>query len=161
MKKTFVKIFFTTIFSISLFSCNTSMGSVVDDYNSNFIIDYSNSTTSDMLSPGDEGFNPSMMLKDEYFVGSDSTLNIFAPTKSHSQEWMVMDPLTDEPIPVKLFGNNYEQYVATGKVFSINARDCGLEEGRTYKLQLKVTDQGGLRYTDVCAIVVYKRYNFN
>lgn len=148
------------IFSCMLFSCKTSIDSIIDEYNSNFTIDYANSITSDMLSPGDVGFNPAEMLKDEYYLGSDTTLNISAPYKSASFSWFVSNPLDDEIIPIKYFGNEYEQYVVTEKVFSIDARTCGLEVGKTYKLTLQVTDQGGLLYTDVCAIVVYQRYNF-
>ena len=152
--------FYITVFSLIYLSCSTSYDSVLGDYNSMFEIDYSDSITSDMLSPGDEGFNPKEMLLDEYFLGSDSSLFISAPPYSSSFDWRVSNPEDDTLIAITLFGNNYAQYVATDKVFSINARTCGLEEGETYKLTLQVTDQGGLLYTDTCALVIYKRYNF-
>ncbi len=57
--------FYITVFSLIYLSCSTSYDSVLGDYNSMFEIDYSDSITSDMLSPGDEGFNPKEMLLDE------------------------------------------------------------------------------------------------
>lgn len=81
--------FYITVFSLIYLSCSTSYDSVLGDYNSMFEIDYSDSITSDMLSPGDEGFNPKEMLLDEYFLGSDSSLFISAPPYSSSTSFYI------------------------------------------------------------------------
>ena len=144
---------------------------MVDSYNSGFTVGY---TTIDseysedeiVLQPGEQGFNERDMLRDEYFLGYDATLNLYAPITSETVQWYITDPEDTDAVKIEFkpcnAPYNGEQIVeeVTTQAFSLYAEDSGLDNGTTYKLTLNVW-KGGNKYTDNCSLVVYKHYEWN
>lgn len=136
---------------------------MVDQYNEGFTTAYttvSNQEEDEVLEPGDEGFVPSKMLLEEYFVWEDSTLTLSAPSGCVTVNWVITDP-DDEDSIVEFYPFGYENGVSKYKVWrgallQIYIPDSGLESNKVYEVTLTVTDKEGSEYKDVAAIVVYK-----
>lgn len=152
-------------------SCNNSVSDMLDDYNGGFTWGYTTVDTEEgddgiVLQPGDQGFDERTMLRDEYFLGYDSTLNLYAPITSESVQWFICDP--DDADETKIeFNPCSEPYdgtqavtVVDTQIFSLYAEDSGLDNGTTYKLTLNVW-KGGKKYSDWCSLVVYQHYEWN
>lgn len=144
-------------------ACSNGMGSLIEDYNSNFTPEDFN-----WPAPGDDYFVSAEMLYDEYFLYDDSMLILAAPPGSKEAYWTFTDPDNGyEEVSVTVragqdpwgrtvyfTGTTYE-----GKSLILYVPESNLEGPKTYKLTLLVTDEGGGTYTDSCGIVIYKRYD--
>ena len=141
---------------------------MLDDYNSGLqevytTLSKTQAEEEEILQPGDVGFDENDMLRDEYFMGWDSTLNLYAPETSERCEWFITDPddYNDERIQFRPcnapYNSNYVVEEVTTKIFSLYAEECKLDNGTTYKLTLNVW-KGGKKYTDICSLVVYQHY---
>ncbi|MBQ9281448.1 MAG: hypothetical protein IJ207_04525, partial [Treponema sp.] len=151
-------------------ACNTSVDDMLDDYNDGFNLGYT--TVSDtkeeeevILQPGEEGFDPASMLRDEYFLGWDATLNLYAPETADRFQWFLTDPDDIEENLIEFcpcnspYNGDYVVTEVTSRMLSIYAEDSRLDNGTTYKLTLNVW-KGGKKYTDICSLVVYQHYYF-
>lgn len=113
--------------------------------------------TTEILSPGEPGFDENDMLRDEYFVWEDATLILAAPPKNVVRySWTMYDPDDgySEVAVVTANGKN------TGREFVVYIPHSGLEVNHVYKLVLQIRDTGGADYKDSCSVVVYKHYIF-
>jgi hypothetical protein len=161
--KSFCVVAIFSIFLVALCSCGNSVQDMVDQYNEGFTTAYttvSNQEEEEVLEPGDEGFVPSKMLMEEYFVWEDSTLTLSAPSGCVTVNWVITDP-DDEDSVVEFYPFGYENGVSKYKVWrgallQIYIPDSGLESNKVYEVTLTVTDKEGSEYKDVAAIVVYK-----
>lgn len=148
-------------------SCNNDVDDMLDDYNGGFkkgytVLQDSEETEEVTLSPGDEGFHQEDMLRDEYFLGWDSTLNLYVPPNSQDPQWWITDPKADDPdekVGFLSFGSNIKITICKQSYFCIYAPNSLLEEGHTYKLTLTVKDKEGYTYTDKASLVVYLHYD--
>lgn len=152
------------LFCVCTFSCNNSVDDMLEDYNGGFKKGYvklkeKQDESDEVLQPGDEGFDQTKMLRDEYFLGWDSTLNLYAPETAERFQWYISDPDDSDNTPVnfKPCGSDFIVSEITTRRFSLYAEDSELEDGTTYKLTLNVW-KGGKRYWDVCSLVVYQHY---
>ena len=159
------------LLAISVLGCNHSVDSMVNDYNEQFTVGYTTIDTNDsgeevILQPGEQGFDERDMLRDEYFLGYDSTLNLYAPETCETFQWYITDPDDPDETNIKFCPCNEpynSQYWCTEidtQTFSIYAEDSGLDNGTTYKLTLNVW-KGGNKYSDHCSLVVYTHYEWN
>ncbi len=161
--KRFCVVAIFSFFLVALCSCGNSVQDMVDQYNEGFTTAYttvSNQEEDEVLEPGDEGFVPSKMLLEEYFVWEDSTLTLSAPSGCVTVNWVITDP-DDEYSIVEFYPFGYENGVSKYKVWrgallQIYIPDSGLESNKVYEVTLTVTDKEGSEYKDVAAIVVYK-----
>ncbi|MBR1715922.1 MAG: hypothetical protein IJ717_13420 [Treponema sp.] len=161
--KRFCVVAIFSFFLVALCSCGNSVQDMVDQYNEGFTTAYttvSNQEEDEVLEPGDEGFVPSKMLLEEYFVWEDSTLTLSAPSGCVTVNWVITDP-DDEDSIVEFYPFGYENGVSKYKVWrgallQIYIPDSGLESNKVYEVTLTVTDKEGSEYKDVAAIVVYK-----
>ncbi len=161
--KRFCVVAIFSFFLVALCSCGNSVQDMVDQYNEGFTTAYttvSNQEEDEVLEPGDEGFVPSKMLLEEYFVWEDSTLTLSAPSGCVTVNWVITDP-DDEDSVVEFYPFGYENGVSKYKVWrgallQIYIPDSGLESNKVYEVTLTVTDKEGSEYKDVAAIVVYK-----
>lgn len=110
------------------------------------------------LSPGEPGFDPIKMLREEYFVWEDSTLILAGPPKNViTYRWEVFDPEDDfEQVTVNTIDGTVK-----GQYFRIYLPQSKLKIEHTYKLTLTIKSTGGVEYTDTCSIVVYKHYLYD
>jgi len=139
-----------------------NMNAMVEDYNSKFTIV---AEESGPPSPGDIDFVERDMLYDEYYVSSQDTLNLAAPFNCDSYEWIMTDPeetydknIGPTEIPVVMFGDRDR----SSREYVTYIPDSGLETGKTYKLLLRITTDGGTKgYKDACGIVIYEHYDFD
>ncbi len=162
MKK-FCAVAISSIFLVFLVSCGNSVQDMVDQYNEGFTTAHttvSNQEEEEVLGPDDEGFNPSEMLLEEYFVWEDSTLTLSSPPGCVTVEWGLTDP-DDEDSVVDFYPFGYEDGVSTYSLWresllQIYIPESGLESNKVYEVTLTITDKRGNEYKDVAAIVVYK-----
>ena len=159
------------LLAVALSGCNHSIDDLLNDYNKHFEVGYTTISSEDtvdevILQPGEQGFNEADMLRDEYFLGWDSTLNLYAPVTSDSFQWVITDPEDSDETPIQFcpcnepYNSEYLVYEATTQTFSIYAEDSGLDNGTTYRLTLNVW-KGGKKYSDTCSLVVYRHYEWN
>lgn len=152
-------------------ACNNSVDDMLNDYNGAFKVGYTTISGTDngeevILQPGEQGFDERDMLRDEYFMGYDSTLNLYAPETCDSFQWYITDPEDKNETKIEFcpcnapYNSAFIVTEATTQTFSIYAEDSGLDNGTTYKLTLNVW-KGGSKYTDSCSLVVYKHYEWN
>lgn len=161
MKKRLMQLALTTVLIMFLTYCKVNIGTMIDDYNTNFIED---TTERDKIttfpSPGDDDFSEDKMLDDEYFVWSDATINLCAPDNCAEYSWIFTDPDDKEetPIPVHYFGTNEFDCLDswTYRNLTINIQDSGLTSNKVYILTLQVVSKEGSSYKDKAAIVVYQ-----
>lgn len=115
-----------------------------------------------VLQPGEQGFDQASMLRDEYFLGYDSTLNLYAPISAERFQWYITDPddISDSKIEFLPAGSENHVTEVTTQVFSLYIENCGLETGTTYKLTLNIWKDDKM-YTDSCALIVYQHYEWN
>lgn len=142
-----------SIICIVLSSCLNGMDSLMDNYNSNFAV--SSIKTDDSKQPGDEGFDETTMLRQNYFVYSDATLSLAAPYGCDKYEWTIVDFSTGLELDVVTYGNSSK----TSRKFVTYVPDSPWVIGRTYKLTLTVKKED-VEYTDSCEVVIYKHYDF-
>ncbi|MBR4373321.1 MAG: hypothetical protein IKO57_10100 [Treponema sp.] len=153
----------SSVFLLIAASCGNSVQDMVDQYNEGFTTAYttvSKSEEEEVLEPGDEGFVPSKMLLEEYFVWEDSTLTLSAPNGCASILWKLTDPDDNDSV-VEFYPFGYEDGVSKynawrEKLFQIYIPDSGLESNKVYEVTLTVTDKRGSEYKDVAAIVIYR-----
>ncbi len=145
---------FCLIIGSGLFvGCLNNMDGLYENYNSQFNYDVQNKT----ITPDDEEFDETQMLREEYFVYDNATLNISAPYNCASYSWSVIDMSTGFNLDVKPLPN----YKMTGREFVTYIPDSEWKLGVTYKLTLKITNKEGVEYKDSCGIIVYQHYNYN
>ena len=136
---------------------------MLDGYNGGFkkgytVVQTTPENEEPIFSPGDEGFHQEDMLRDEYFLGWDATLNLYVPQNSQDPQWWITDPTGDDPekkITFLAFGNLNGDSVWKKSYFCIYAPDSLLESGHTYTLTLSVKDKEGYTYIDKASLVVY------
>lgn len=164
MKKAFAFVISLSFLVLVLSACNNNVDDMLEDYNGGFekgytVIQKDAEEEEPVLGPGDEGFHQEDMLRDEYFLGWDSTLNLYVPPKSQAPQWWITDPdgeNTDAKLTFLAFGKTSGDSVWTQDYFCIYAPDSLLESGHTYTLTLTVKDKEGHAYTDKAALVVYR-----
>lgn len=157
-------LFLLPVIFMILFSCNNSISSELNEYNSNF-------TDSDSIpaEPGEPDFHSGQLFSvDEYFLYDDSILILSAPKSTHSIKWVFTDPDNKyETVKVRIrigtdSNGNIIKYEGTEfdvQRLELYVPESNLEAPKTYKLTLTVTDSEGGTYQDDCGIVIYKRYN--
>ena len=147
------------------------MDDMLDDYNSGFewgyaVVDTGDQEDTSVLQPGGPGFDERKMLRNEYFLGYDATLNLYAPKTSETVQWFICDPEDEDETKIQFCPCNdpyNSEYIVTEvdtQTFSLYAEDSNLENGTTYKLILNVW-KGGKKYSDWCSLVVYQHYEWN
>ena len=152
-------------FSVLFCACSYNIDSMMEDYNGHFIV---TEKIVHALGPGDEGWTPSMMLYDEYFLYDDGMLILAAPEGSTNITWTFSDPnnkYSTVAVVVRAGKDSngnvvyYRGEAYHGETLIMYVPETGLESPKTYQLQLTITDQGGSEYTDKCGIVIYQRYD--
>ena len=164
MKNLFCSLF---IFSFLIFadSCGHSVEDMVKDYNGGFTessMTISSGTDEKVLEPGDAGFSQSMLLRDDYTVYSNATLNLAAPASCKSFSWILTDPKAEdnaESVPVVFFGNSYSLTKWTQKDYVFYVPNSGLECPHTYILSLTVIGKDGYEYKDSCQIYIVEHFS--
>lgn len=139
---------------LCLFSCSHSLQDMVDEYNSNFVPTKDKEEPS---KPGDEDFDPDLMLFPTYYICTDGSVNLAAP-ESVTYKW-------------GLYNSKNEDITATLKCYET----CGPSDQEfrfylplsypavgvgTYKIELEVTDAVGNPYNDTATLIVYEQANF-
>ena len=154
MKLLFVILMFLALF----FSCSNSLDDMVDDYNGGFTKDNTETeedSAEETLYPGDDGYDQTEMLFEQYFLASDETLNLFAPSSKKSAteySWTLTQP--SDTSKGSNFAVLFQGTTYTSRRFVLYVPESTLEEG-TYKLVLTV-ETAGKSYTDSCAIIIYE-----
>lgn len=131
-----------------------SNGSGLDDllgeYNSNFTMP-NTQTQRDYTEPGDDEFDPSKMLLENYFVIDTGCFVVAGPMNCLSYNWKIAK--TSElgtELPVHLIGD----LNTSSREFAVYIPRSGLDVG-SYRLTLTIVSQDGKEYTDTCRLVVY------
>lgn len=165
MKKAFAFVISLSFLVLVLSACNNNVDDMLEDYNGGFEKGYTmlskeGTDGTGSLGPDDEGFIPSKMLMEEYFVWEDSTLTISAPNGCASIEWVLTDPDDDNSV-VEFYPFGYEDGVSKykswrEKLLQIYIPDSGLKTNKVYEVTLTVIDKRRNEYKDVAAIVIYK-----
>lgn len=154
MKKSLLNFILCLIIFNGLFiGCLNSSDDLYDSYNST----YTQTVQEKVVTPDDDEFDETQMLRDEYFVYDNATLNISAPYNCASYSWSVIDLSTGFDFEVNLLPN----YTVSGREFVAYIPDSDWKTDRTYKLTLKVTNKEGVEFKDSCGIIVYQHYNYN
>ena len=135
-------------------SCYNSSQSLYESYNKKFGVAEKIVSQED-LSPGDEGFDETLMLRQNYFVYSDATLSLAAPYNCDTYDWSIVDLSTGLELDVVTYGNSSR----TSRTFVTYVPDSPWVIGTTYKLTLVVKKED-VEYTDSCEVVIYKHYDF-
>ena len=135
-------------------SCSDSINTMLEEYNGNFTVE---TTEYKAPCPGDEDFDESRMLFDEYIVASDDTLTLAAPKKCNIYKWTLQDPASkNEEVKPVLFGGMSN----TERIYSFYVDRSGLKTGKTYRLLLAVYGEATKQWHyDAAAVVVYERIN--
>lgn len=139
--------------------CNT-VDDLVDDYNSTFKIDNGSKILVDnaggiVLCPGDEGFDPSLILRDQYVIPNDALLQLGAPLKCSKYEWTITNKAGTRV--------NFTCYEASASVTAYTERllriyipyshiQCG-----TYRLKIAITGDNGVDYEDTADLIIYEK----
>ena len=171
MKRLVVLFDILCFLALALTACNNSVNDMLENYNGGVkkgytTISHGQAEDEEILQPGDQGFDEKSMLRDEYFLGYDSTLNLYAPVTSERFEWYISDPDDEYETKIEFCPCNdpyNSQYIVTAvdtQIFSLYAEDSRLDNGTTYKLTLNVW-KGGKKYSDECSLVVYQHYEWN
>lgn len=129
------------------------MESLFTNYNEKFTY----VSQSQTVTPDEEGFDETQMLREEYFVYDNATLNISAPYNCASYSWSVIDMSTGFTFEVFPLPN----YTLSSREFVTYIPDSDWKVGVTYKLTLKITNKEGVEFKDSCGIIVYQHYNYN
>lgn len=154
----------SSIFLIALTSCSNIFGDMMAQYNSGFNIGYttvSSRPEEEILKPGDPGFKASSMLREEYYVRDDATLNLGAPKKAGASfKWWVTDPHGEdvtEKLRIRYFNGDYirESYLSD---FIIYIPESELESPHTYVIHLTVSYAGEV-YNDSCGLIIFEHVN--
>ena len=131
--------------------CSDSINTMLEEYNGNFTV---LNTEYIEPCPGDEDFDESKMLFEEYCVSYDDTLTLAAPKKCSAYKWILTDPdnYYAEITPVYFNGGTN-----TERIYSMYIEKSGLKCGKTYRLLLAVFGEQTKKW-HYCAssIVVYK-----
>ena len=137
-------------------SCSNSLGDMVEDYNGAFSTETEEGESTEEKTVD---FAEENMLYEKYFLASDETLNLSAPSGCTTYSWELTDPNDSSK------GSNFASLFSASDVgydkrrfvlyVPTNVTDGNLEVGKTYKLVLTVTLNGS-EYTDTCAIVIYE-----
>lgn len=146
--------------AVVLNACKDNVYTMLDDYNSHFM------PAEDEIpdpKPGDEGFEPSRMLRDKYDIYDNETLNLFGPNDCASYSWTIKNPFIKHEIddngntitydvgkPVELDFSNSD-YNAKSQRFVLIPSKHGLDLG-VYILELAVTDSSNNVYKDSCKL---------
>lgn len=151
---------FLSVFAFFVFSCSTNVDSMLEDYNSIFIVaDSDESVIVDESIPdlGDPDFDETEMLEFEYFVYNDGLISISGPYNASSYEWKIYacDDLERTPIDIKT--HNGSTLSTQSLIIYIPAAE--LQEG-TYKISLTVTDNKGRKYRDSCGLIIYNHFDY-
>lgn len=134
--------------------CYNGSDSLYESYNKQFTVAEKTVSQEDLV-PGDDGFDETLMLRQNYFVYSDATLSLAAPYGCDKYEWSVVDLSTGLELDVVTYGNSSR----TSRKFVTYVPDSPWVIGTTYKLTLKVKKED-VEYTDSCEVVIYKHYDF-
>ena len=143
-----------------LTACKNDVYTILNDYNSHFI------PVEDEIpdpQPGDSKFDSSKMLRDQYDIYDNETLNLYGPNSCNSYKWTIMNPFikeeTDEqgnlityqpgkPVELQFYSNNHN---STSQRFILVPSTSGVLLG-VYILELSVTDKNNNVYTDSCKL---------
>lgn len=141
-----VKIFL----SVFLVSCGSFFGNdedeVIEEYTSGFTTATSTTETSSTFTEDD-------MLLDYYIVSSNATLVLTAPD-AVSYKWTFVDDSDGTDVTNNIvFLTGYHSWTQTIMIYI--PESAAIVEGKTYRVTLKITTEGGKTYTDVCGLVVY------
>mgnify|MGYP003413747858 FL=1 len=151
---------FLSVFAFFVFSCSTNVDSMLEDYNSIFIVaDSDESVIVDESIPklGDPDFDETEMLEFEYFVYTDGLISISGPYNASSYEWKIYDCDDLERTPIDVKTHNGSTLSTQSLIIYIPAAE--LQEG-TYKISLTVTDNKGKKYRDSCGLIIYNHFDY-
>ena len=150
-------------------ACKNDINSMLDDYNSH----YEPATNMDIIySPGDKEFKADRMLDPTYFVSSEGSINIAAPYKCSSYEWVfykivynqqgsqseITSTLQDITSGLDFYSESgkdkreFRAYVPRSRISASEQLGPG-----TYILHLKVIGNDGKEYKDWCSVVIYEQ----
>ena len=163
MKRAFAFVLSLSILVFTVLSCNNSIDSMLDDYNSGFNPGYvtlgsEKEEEEVILEPGDQGFNQKDLLSSEYTVFDVGTLNLAAPSSCKSFAWVVTDPdAEDVTAPLEVtFYDGKKATVRKTQDYIVYMKKSGLEVGHTYYLTLTVTGKDGRVYSDLAQLFIVK-----
>lgn len=158
----------TILFTVLMISsCDSLFGNdeddMLEDYNSAFQTSTTTTTTEETTTEEtttdttDSSFDEDDMLLDYYLVSSNSTLILTAPD-AVSYKWTFIDDsdgtdITDDVV----FMDGYHSWTQVIMIYI--PESVALQSGKTYRLKLTITTQGGKTYTDVCGLVIYSLLN--
>ena len=143
-----------------LTACKDNVYTMLDDYNSHFIPKEDEFPDP---KPGDSQFDSSRMLRDQYDIYDNETLNLYGPYGCSSYKWTIMNPFireeTDDegnivtyypgkPVELSFYSNSYD---SISQRFILVPSTSGLLLG-VYILELSVTDKNNQVYTDSCRV---------
>ncbi len=160
------------VFGILLFcvtACSNSTTDVMSSYDEKFPV--KKDASSDDYKPGigEEGFEESKMLEDEYFKSSDGTLQLRAPGNAAFYKWelYLQTPVeydgaieyekTLMTLPAICFQNGSS---ATTEYYIVYIPFSGLNPG-SYVISLTATSKGGQKYTDKAALIIYDAIRYD
>ena len=165
---------FSIFTAVILSACKDNVYSMLEDYNSHFV-PATNWTNTKY--PGEQGFDETRMLDEQYSVSSDGTITLAAPFNCKSYEWrfyktynnIVRDgtlttnsfkPTEIEDITSKLFfyngsGNDKREFIVYIPSSRITVGDY-MGPG-TYVLKLSVVGNNDQTYSDWCKIIVFEQ----
>ena len=155
-------------------SCKNDVYTMLEDYNSHFT---PGTDWSKIKYPGDEGFDETKMLDDQYSVSSDGTITLAAPFNCKSYEWHFYKTLNTVTIGVSFTTNDFkatELEDITDKLFYCNSSWKDKREfivyvpksqlspkeylgPGTYVLKLSVVGKNDLTYSDWCKVIIFEQ----
>lgn len=142
-----------------LASCEGTVEDLVDDYNSTFKKTSGNTIViedlgSSVLSPGDPGFDPSLMLRDQYVISSKTLFQIGAPYRCTRYEWTISDK-TGTKISYQCYQASEVVTACTERTLLIYIPYSRISCG-SYTLKLSITGGDGEEYEDSATLIIYE-----
>lgn len=157
---------YKTLFSLFLVGILSSCGGMeelVDDYNSTFGKQHANLVVIDdngteILSPGDEGFDPSKILRDQYVIDTETLFQVGAPIRCKKWIWSIID-----------ISGNLMRFLpydtdATGPADTYNKRVIRLYipfsqlQPGNYRIKIVITGLDDVDYTDSASFIIYEAF---
>ncbi len=146
--------------SLFILSCSDSISSVLTDYNSDFKQEPTITIPQTDLSPDDANFVSSNMLANKYFVPTNGTLNLYAPSTSQTYKWNLLELEETGETVQKTEERQISYNLSNGSTDSSRAFilyiPTSLLTVGTYKLTLTITNKEGKEFSDSCSIIVYQ-----
>ena len=149
------------LFAVFTTSCMNSIDQMLEDYNSNFIKAHKLP-----IEPGDEGFDESDLLLEEYTVATDASLTINAPKTCYTYTWEIYKvEFLSESVggywiedAKKVLISFPGKYSLTDQTLSFAIKEVSDFVPGTYEIRLAVVGRNGVRYKDAATLVIYKPF---